>query len=225
MVHLCIAIWGTGRYTLSRKMDLREGMASMIKNVVFDMGNVLLDYNPRYALEKYLDNEEDRALIERELFHGPEWEEADLGLIRDVDRYELVALRVPERLHSALKQIVEHWHDCMVPLPGAQRFVRDCKAAGYHVYILSNASDMFYHYFPNFCPLEEFDGYVVSCDVHATKPRPRIYRHLLNRYRLNPEECLFLDDLERNVEGAKAMGMQAVQFQNDFERLRPLLGL
>lgn len=197
----------------------------MIKNVIFDMGNVLLDYNPRYSLEKYLDNEADRQLIYKELFLGPEWEEADLGLIRDVDRYPLVALRVPQRLHAPLKLIAENWYDCMSPLPGAQRFVQDCKAAGYRVFILSNASDKFYEYFPSFCPLTEFDGYVVSCDVHATKPRPRIYRYLLNRYRLDPAECLFIDDLQRNVDGAKALGIQAVQFQNDFQPMRELLGL
>ena len=197
----------------------------MIKNVIFDMGNVLLDYNPHYALEKYVDDESDRQFLYKELFLGPEWEKADLGLIRDEDRYPLVALRVPKRLHPALQLLVEHWYECMVPLPGAQRFVQDCKEAGYRIFILSNASDKFYEYFPNFCPLEAFDGYVVSCDVHATKPRPRIYRYLLNRYSLNPSECLFIDDLQRNVDGAKAFGMEAIQFQNDFQPMRELLGL
>ncbi len=195
----------------------------MIKNVVFDMGNVLLDYNPRYSLEKYLDNEEDRALIYRELFCGPEWAEADLGLIRDEDRFALVSLRVPQRLHSALKEICTRWYDCMVPLEGAREFVRFCKESGYRIYILSNASDKFYEYFPNFSSLDYFDGYVVSSDIHTAKPQPRIYRHLLNRYHLQAEECLFIDDLPQNVEGARKVGFQAVQFQNDFQPIRDLL--
>lgn len=197
----------------------------MIKNVIFDMGNVLLDFNPRYSLELYLDNEADRELIYRELFCGPEWAEGDLGLIHDADRYSLVCLRVPERLHPALKNIVDHWSDCMKPVAGAQAFVADCKQAGYRVYILSNASDLFYKYFPNFAPLNYFDGHVVSCDIHATKPHQRIYRHLLNRYRLNPEECLFIDDVQQNVESAQALGIQGIQFQDDFQPMREMLGI
>lgn len=197
----------------------------MIKNIVFDMGNVLLDYNPRYSLEKYLDNEEDRKLIYWELFCGPEWEEGDLGLIRDQDRFPLVSLRVPRRLHSALKEICDHWYDCMVPLEGAHEFVQACKDAGYRVYILSNASDKFYEYFPNFSPLDYFDGHIVSCDIHATKPHQRIYRHLLNRYHLQPEECLFIDDVVKNVKGARTAGLHAVHFQNDFQPIRNMLNL
>lgn len=197
----------------------------MIKNIVFDMGNVLLDYNPRFSLEKYLDNEDDRSLIMKELFLGPEWTEGDLGLIRDEDRYPLVALRVPQRLHGALQEICLHWHDCMKPVPGAREFVEECKQAGYRVYILSNASDKFYEYFPNFAPLDYFDGHIVSCDLHATKPHKRIYRHLLNRYRLNGDECLFIDDVAENVIAAEESGIHAVRFEGDFQPLREMLEL
>ncbi len=75
----------------------------MIKNIIFDMGNVLLQYDPGVCLHHFVEQEEDRALIRRELFEGPEWVEGDLGHITDEERFDGVSRRVPERLHGELK--------------------------------------------------------------------------------------------------------------------------
>ena len=113
----------------------------------------------------------------------------------------------------------------MSPLPGAQDFVRDCRAAGYRTYILSNASDLFFTYFANFGPLEDFDGAVISCQELLLKPEPEIYQRLLSRYGLDPTECLFIDDREENVAAARAFGMRGHVFREDYPALRVLLGL
>lgn len=128
----------------------------MIKNIVLDMGNVLLDYNPDVCLNLFVDSEEDRSIIRRELFEGPEWVQGDLGEIRDSERFAGVSLRVPERLHGALKECVEKWDVCMVPLPGAREFCEYAREQGYGLYVLSNASDAFYRYFPALAPLDFF---------------------------------------------------------------------
>lgn len=195
----------------------------MIKNIVLDMGNVLLDYNPDICLNLFVHTEKDRQLIRHELFEGPEWVQGDLGYITDEERYASVSLRVPERLHQELKQCTEHWDVCMLPIPGAKEFCEDAKKKGYRLYVLSNASDAFYRYFPGFAPLDYFDGIVVSCDIHIIKPDIRIYRHLLEQYALLPEECFFIDDKADNVKGAKDAGMHGAVFHGDFEELKTRL--
>lgn len=197
----------------------------MIRNLIFDMGNVLLTYDPDVCLEHFLEQEEDRKLIKRELFEGPEWELGDLGYLTDEGRFEGVSRRVPERLHAALRQCTLEWTMCMHPLPGAKEFCDLAKKAGYRLYVLSNASSSFYEYFPRFAPLGYFDGSVISCDIHLVKPDSRIYAHLLDKYKLVPEECFFIDDLEKNIAGAKKCGIDGIVFPGDFQVVKELFNL
>ena len=195
----------------------------MIKNIIFDMGNVLLDYNPQICLDCFLENEKDKALIMEELFRGPEWIEGDLGYLTDEERYDQVKKRIPERLHGALKNCAIQWTMCMKPIEGAKSFCDYAKAEGYRLYVLSNASKSFYEYFPReFAPLSYFDGIVVSCDIHKIKPDRRIYEYLLGKYRLIPAECFFLDDMQENVDGAKETGMSGMVFTGDYLNVRKM---
>lgn len=189
----------------------------MIKNIIFDMGNVLLRYDPEVCLNRFVKREEDRALIRRELFEGPEWVQGDLGHITDEQRFDGVSRRVPQELHTELRQCVEQWHMCMEPVHGAKEFCAYAKEQGYRLYVLSNASSSFYQYFPRFAPFEYFDGLVVSCDIHIVKPDIRIYQYLLETYGLVPEECFFIDDMAANVEGAQKAGISGAVFGGDFE--------
>ena len=192
----------------------------MIKNVVFDMGNVLLDYNPNVILDKVCDTREEKEIIMKELFNGPEWIMGDRGDITNEERYELVKKRLPEGLHEKLKECVLHWDICMEPVKGAKEFLKEVKEMGYDTYIISNAATNFYEYFPKMFSLEDFLGIVVSADVHILKPDAGIYNYFLEKYHLKAEECLFIDDLIKNVEGAKFVGMQAFVFENNFDSVK-----
>lgn len=195
----------------------------MIKNVILDMGNVLLDYDPRVPLDAFCSSQAEKDLIRKELFEGPEWAMGDRGLIRDADRYDLVKERLPKVHWEALKKCCDRWDVCMKPLPGAREFCEYVKARDYGIYVLSNASDLFYRYFTNFMPFDFFDGITVSSDLRMLKPEREIYEHVLERYQLKPEECLFIDDRPENAEAARAVGMRAHVFRNDFEEIRALL--
>ncbi|MBO4686771.1 MAG: HAD family phosphatase [Lachnospiraceae bacterium] len=191
----------------------------MIKNVVLDMGNVLLDYNPEISLNLYCSSEEEKDVIRRELFEGPEWALGDRGDIRDADRFELVKVRVPAAYHEALRNCTDHWDICMNPLPGAREFCELVKERGYGIYVLSNSSDAFYRYFPKFLPLDFFNGVFVSSDYRMLKPDAEIYEAFLARYGLLAEECLFIDDRAENVAGAEEVGMQTFRFCGDYREV------
>lgn len=184
------------------------------------MGNVLLSYNPDVCLECFVEKEEDRAVIKKELFEGPEWVEGDLGYLTDAGRFDGVSKRVPERLHDALKKCTTGWMMCMKPVPGAREFCGFVKEKGLRIYVLSNASNSFYDYFPNFMSFDYFDGIVVSCDLHIVKPDIRIYEYLLEKYELRPEECFFIDDVTANIEGAEKAGINGAVFSGDFEEMK-----
>jgi len=195
----------------------------MIKNIIFDMGNVLLDYNPQISMQMLGIQEAARPVILKELFGGNEWVQLDLGLINVDEAYDSIKSRVREEFHADLRKCIDGWDICMVPVEGAKEFCDYVKANGYNVYVLSNAHKSFYRYFPRYFDLEFFDGIVVSADVHTVKPNTQIYKYLLEKYNLKAEECLFIDDRADNVEGAIKAGMRAYKFENDFEEIKKAL--
>ncbi|MBR2548685.1 MAG: HAD family phosphatase [Clostridiales bacterium] len=191
----------------------------MIKNVVLDMGNVLLDFNPEFVMNMFCSSPEEKEIIDKELFNGPEWKMGDRGDIKDKDRFDLVKVRVPGKYHEALKNCADRWDVCMTPLDGAREFCESVKESGFGIYVLSNASDLFYVYFPKFLPLDFFDGVFVSSDYLMLKPDVEIYKTFLEKYGLKGDECLFIDDREDNIEGAKKAGLNTFRFEGDYKAI------
>lgn len=192
----------------------------MIKNIIFDMGNVLLDYNPYVILDQVCDTQEEKQIIKKELFAGPEWAMGDRGDITNAERFDLVKKRVPEKLHDKLRKCVENWDVCMLPVKGAGEFMAYVKEKGYGLYVLSNAAIEFFQYFPRQIDMDFFDGIVVSAEVHMLKPEIEIYRYLLESHHLKPQECLFIDDREDNVKGAEKAGLKGFVFKEDFDKVK-----
>ena len=200
-------------------MNTIKGEKTVLKQLILDMGNVLLDYDPEYALSRFCTGDAERDAIRRELFEGPAWIEGDLGLITNEQRYERTCPRIPAAYHPALARCVDRWDECMVPLPGAREFLDRQRERGLGLYVLSNACSRFYRYFPKHYPLSGFSGVVVSSDLRMVKPDVRIYRYLLDRFRLDPTECLFVDDRPENVSAGETAGIPGYRFDGDFDRL------
>ncbi len=188
----------------------------MIKNIIVDMGNVLLEYNPKKILDAICTTQECKDIIYKELFQGEEWILGDRGLIKNHERFDGASKRVPEKYHKELQACVDHWIDFMLPIPGAKDFCQWAKEQGYRLFVLSNACGLFHTYFPKQFPLEWFEGVVVSADVKMIKPSAEIYEYVLQKFHLQPEECLFIDDMEYNIRGAEAVGIHGTVFKNDF---------
>ncbi len=194
----------------------------MTRAVVFDLGGVLIDWNPRHLYRKLLP---DDASVEAFLAEvcTPDWNhQQDAGRtvaeavaelsVRHPDRAGLVAAyygRWEEMLGGAIEEAVA--------------VLEELDAAGVPLYALTNWSR---ETFPiarrRFGFLERFRGIVVSGEERAAKPDPRIYRALLERYQLDPAACLFIDDVARNAEGARAAGMQAIVYTSAAELRRQL---
>lgn len=191
-----------------------------IRNVVLDMGGVLMDWNPQKIGLALCDDPDDAALVGHAVFDSREWGWVDAGAVSEETVAWTAKLKLPERLHDLADTFALRWHEVFEPLPQMGELVRELKGKGYGVYILSNAGPSFEIYRHRIPAIECFDGVLVSCFEHVVKPDAPIYRLLCERYGLVAGECLFVDDMERNVVGAERAGMQGYLYDGDVEALR-----
>ncbi len=192
----------------------------MIRNIVFDMGNVLLRFDPALFIERAgVHNEQDARLLSYELFRSVEWVQMDRGALIEPEALEILKPRLPVHLHPALEDLLLRWERPILPIPGMADFVRDCRRAGYGIYLLSNASKRLHEYWKSVPGHEYFDGEFVSADYKLVKPQQAVYRKFCEVFGLNAKECLFIDDMPLNIEGAITAGWQGIVF-NDAEDLR-----
>lgn len=184
----------------------------MIRNIVFDYGGVLVDWNPRYLYDNYFsDTERSQWFIDNICTN--DWNATlDGGKPFDVGVAELTA-KHPEWA-DAIAAYRDRWIEMIGgEIPHTADLVRRLKRAGYGVYGLTNwSAETFPKVRARYGIFDELDGMVVSGEEHLLKPDARIYRVLLSRYGLKPEESIFLDDNAANVEGARAVGMASERF-------------
>jgi len=195
----------------------------MIRNIIFDMGNVLLTFNPDSILDRFVTQEENKEPIRQELFNGEEWPLLDRGALTEEEALDRVLARLPESAHEDARQVMAHWDEAMPLLDEMYHLVKELKLAGYGVYLLSNASLRFHQYAKRIPAFHWMDGLLISADVQAVKPEPAIYEKLFFTYYLRPEQCLFIDDLPQNIEGGKALGMDGIVFDGNMTHLREAL--
>lgn len=196
----------------------------MIRNIVFDMGQVILKFDPKYFIEREgINDPEDRKLILNELFLSVEWAQMDAGTLTEETAEPLILERFPERLKETVRKLLYNWAYPRETIPGMEGTVKALKEAGYGIYLLSNASKAQHDYWPRVPVSAYFDGKLISCDVKVVKPCPRIYELFTEKFGLKPEECLFIDDSTANVAAAVASGWQGIVFHGDADELRQKL--
>ncbi len=195
----------------------------MIRNIVFDMGNVMIYFNKNLFLDRAGVTGEDRRLLERIVFDSLEWARLDRGSLLEPEAERLMCSRLPERLHGYVREFVYDWDKPLYPVRGMAPLVRELKEKGYGIYLLSNAASRQHDYWPQIPGSECFDGTLISADVKLVKPQPEIYRLLCETFSLIPDECVFIDDAINNAEGAFLCGMHPIVFHDDISELRARL--
>ena len=182
----------------------------MIRNIVFDLGNVLISFRPAEYLDKKEYSSEEKARILNDIFNSSEWLLLDNGDITLAEAIESIAAK-SSLSREEIAHIFNLRTELMTPLDQNTDLLPELKKRGFRLFFLSNFPiDIFHEIKTGYNFFNYFDGGVISAEVRFSKPDSRIYQVLLEKYSLLPQESLFIDDLEVNVKAAEKIGMKGL---------------
>lgn len=190
----------------------------MYTNIIFDIGNVLLSFNPKEYLKGKITEEKIEDLY-REIFQSEEWVMLDRGTITENEAINKIIDR-NSKYGDDIKLVFEDWYNILKPIEETIEILKDLKNNGYKIFYLSNFHDLAFKDVRrknNF--FELFDGGVVSYEEKLIKPEEEIYKLILKRYNLIAEESIFIDDTKLNIEGAEKLSINTLLFETP-EKLR-----
>ena len=192
----------------------------MIKNYIFDLGNVVLILRWDKILDKYNINNQEKDLLNKHIFESDEWVKLDEGTISKKEAIDIMKSNLPENLHSICEDIMNSWHSGLVINNEIIDLINEMREKGYNTYVLSNAPLDIDEFLEENDLKKYFDGIILSAFDKMLKPNKEIYDLLLDRFKLNADECYFIDDKKINIEGAKAQGIDGFVF--DYKNIRDL---
>lgn len=185
-----------------------------IKNVVFDVGNVLVRWSPLEIVRLTFGNDVDAEALAKDLFMSTIWLDLNKGLITEAQakqRYQ----SEKALSDSEVERFFYYVKHTQLLMYGSVELLKRIKAAGYNVFALTDNVVEIVEFLKatyDFWPL--FEGATVSSELGLLKPQPEIYQSLLETHQLLAQETVFLDDMPYNVEGARAVGLAAIQFKH-----------
>lgn len=185
-----------------------------MKNVIFDVGKVLVEFDWEGYLKGFGFPEEKYEKLADVVFRGDIWNERDRGLLEEEEYVAQMIAQAPE-YEEDIKEIMKRSYEAIWPMEYAETWAKYLKEKGYHLYILSNYSTyVLEKTMPDMSFLKYMDGTIFSCYVKQLKPEADIYETLLNRFGLEPSESVFIDDRAENCEAARKLGIHAIQFKS-----------
>lgn len=194
------------------KVKNQELFSDSINTVIFDVGNVLVNYDWKSYVKSFDFPEELNQLAASAMFENPLWEEADRGVMTPQQLEDGFAANAPQYADE-MRMLFRRAEGTVTVYPYAREWVRELKNRGMKVYILSNyASQMFERTKKQMDFLPLVDGAIFSFQCHKIKPEQEIYQELIKKYQINPAKAVFIDDRSVNVEGAREAGLKALQF-------------
>ncbi|EJW90507.1 haloacid dehalogenase-like hydrolase [gut metagenome] len=198
----------------------------MIKNLIFDFGKVLVDYDFEAFFTRHIPDAQRRMEVGR-IFNTPQMQ--DLFDREAVPFDEQIAALVSQHPQYAqeIRFFDAHYPDLVTgEVPGMRELLTRLKAEGFRLYGLTNWCSKVYETIDRYAIFDLLEGYIISSEEHYVKPEPEIYQCLFDRFGLQPEECIFTDDKAVNIEGGERLGMSGIVFHNaqDYEqKLREML--
>ncbi len=194
----------------------------MIKNIIFDLGNVLMTFQPVEFLKTKGLCKQDIDFVYREIFLSDEWIKLDKGIISKSDALKAIYDRNPEQ-----KQILKensNFKELLKPIKKNVIILEELKRKQFKIYYLTNYhEDLFDYSLEKFPFFKNFDGGIVSAHVKLIKPDPEIYKNILNKYDLDPLETLFIDDSEKNTLAAEKFNMKTIHLKDQNKLSHSLL--
>ena len=199
-------------------------MNKKVKNVVFDLGGVLLEWDVDKIVSAVFDDPEKKKTVKREVFEHGNWMDLDRGTL-DGDKALLLFSERTGRSIEEIKRLMNLVREILAPLPESMALLYELEKMGVPLYCLSN---MHVKSWSRFDFWDKFRGIVISSELKMAKPEPEIYEYLLTRYALEPCATVFIDDNRENIEAARRAGMKGILFQSAKdcrEKLMSLLGI
>ncbi|MBP3476785.1 MAG: HAD family phosphatase [Lachnospiraceae bacterium] len=197
-------------------------------NLIFDVGEVLLEYRWKDMLRDYGLCEADALRVGTEVFEDSSnlWSTFDRGIVTMEEIIASYCHKYPAD-GEAITWFISHGEYMHVPRPAVWKLVHQLKESGFRIYLLSNYPEVLFQKHTEYADfMQDIDGLMVSYMIHQSKPDRAIYEALCDKYGLTPESCLFFDDRLENVQGARDFGMTAVHVTSQeslLEYLRSLL--
>ena len=193
----------------------------IFKNLVFDMGNVLIEWNSEKILKAITEDIHLQDLLRKEVFETGLWVETDEGVKTREEVIEIVTGKLGEDYRNEITQLLRYWYKYVDVFTKVQDRIIELSKSGYSIYILSNTAFTFYDLVKEgYLPATSVaKGMVLSCEEKVLKPDEKIYNILLERYNLDPHDTMFFDDLPENIWGAARCGINGFVVENESELL------
>lgn len=187
----------------------------MYKNIIFDLGNVLLTFNPEEYLDKLIEDKNIIPILYNAIFKSNEWPMLDRGTITQQEAKRNIMSRYTEHAKS-IELAFDNWIKSILnPIEDTVKILTELKEKGYKIYYLSNFHELAFDYVTSeFSFFKLFDGGIVSYKEKLLKPEKEIYNRILDEYKLSAKESIFIDDMLPNIEGAKLAGLSTILFKS-----------
>ena len=187
----------------------------MIKNIVFDIGDVLINFRWYELMQELGLSEEEIARLNQSMFLSQYWAKWDEGIFTEEEVIEAIK-KDSKGLENKVDEFFDRKGELVRLHDYSVEWMKNLKERGYKIYLLSNypVSAFELHSKLHFKFLPLIDGKIVSGYVKMVKPNKNIYECLLDTYHLKAEECIFIDNREENIQGAKSVGMQGIVFKD-----------
>lgn len=192
----------------------------MIKNIVFDVGKVLVYYEPDWLMDKLGYDEETKKRMKAAMFHSAAWDEGDRGVLSKEELLETFIANDPE-IEEQICFCYEHVEGAIELMPHVIEWMEDLKSRGYHLYVISNyGENTFEKTVDKMAFIPYMEGMIFSYQYKMIKPDLIIYEQLLKEYNLDGSECVFIDDRQVNIDAAVEAGFAAGVLFQDYEQAK-----
>ena len=182
-------------------------------DILLDMGNVLLGWNKDKILQGISDTKKDYLILDKSIFQSGLWERLDLGTMSREELVLKVVSMIGRTYQKKVEEVIWNWPNYIEIFTEVFPILSEVKKKGHRIFVLSNTSKVFYDLLEEqLSPIKELlDGFVLSCDIKAIKPDLAMFEEILDKYQLDPTNCVFLDDIEDNIIAAEKLEIKSYQ--------------